>query len=105
MQKKWVQSVIWEDPTCHRATKPVCHNYWACALEPGTHNYWALAPQILKPVYPRDHALQQEKSLQLEASAPLESSLCLPQLEKSPCSNEDPTQWYINKYIYTHIYI
>ena len=22
-------------------TKPVCHNYWACALEPGSHNYWA----------------------------------------------------------------
>ena len=28
-------------PTCHRATKLVCHNYWACALEPGNRNYWA----------------------------------------------------------------
>ena len=27
-----------KDPTCHRATEPVCHNYSACALEP-THHY------------------------------------------------------------------
>ena len=23
----WVQSLIWEDLTCCRAAKPVCHNY------------------------------------------------------------------------------
>ena len=23
-----VQSLVWEDPTFSRATKPVCHNYW-----------------------------------------------------------------------------
>ena len=23
----WIQSLVWEDPTCHRATKPVHHNY------------------------------------------------------------------------------
>ena len=28
----------WEDPTCCRATKPVCHKRWACALEPGSHS-------------------------------------------------------------------
>ena len=22
-----VQSPVWEDPTCHRATKPMCQNY------------------------------------------------------------------------------
>ena len=27
MQGTWVQALIWEDPTCHRATRPVCHNY------------------------------------------------------------------------------
>ena len=27
MQEKQVQPLIWEDPMCHRATKPVCHNY------------------------------------------------------------------------------
>ena len=32
------------------ASKPVCHNCWACALEPTNHNYWAHALQLLKPV-------------------------------------------------------
>ena len=29
------------DPTCHRATKPVCHDYWAQALEPMGWKYWS----------------------------------------------------------------
>ena len=24
-QETWVPSLIWEDPTCCRATKPMCH--------------------------------------------------------------------------------
>ena len=39
-QEKWVLSLGWEDSTCLRATKPMHHNYWACALEPVSHNYW-----------------------------------------------------------------
>ena len=27
MQRTWVQSLIWEDPTCHGAAKPMHHNY------------------------------------------------------------------------------
>ena len=50
MQGTQVQALVWEDPTCHRATGPVSHNYWACA--PG-----ACAPQ-------------QERPRQWEASAP-----------------------------------
>ena len=23
----WVRALVWEDPTCHGATKPMCHNY------------------------------------------------------------------------------
>ena len=45
-----VWALIREDPTCREATKPVRHNYWACALEPKSHNYWAHVPQLLKPV-------------------------------------------------------
>ena len=41
MQGTRVPGLVREDPTCHRATKPVHHNYWACALEPASHNYWA----------------------------------------------------------------
>ena len=40
---------VQEDPTCRGATKPVRHDYWACALEPASHNYWAHMPQLLKP--------------------------------------------------------
>ena len=31
MQGTWVWALVWEDPTCRRATRPVHHNYWACA--------------------------------------------------------------------------
>ena len=27
MQGTWVRALVWEDPTCHGATKPVRHNY------------------------------------------------------------------------------
>ena len=33
-----------------RATKPMHHNYWPCALEPVSHNYGAQVPQLLKSV-------------------------------------------------------
>ena len=32
------------DPTCCGATKPILHNYGACALEPTGCSYWACAP-------------------------------------------------------------
>ena len=50
MQGTRVQALVREDPTCCRATKPMHHNYWACALEPASHNYWAHVPQLLKPM-------------------------------------------------------
>ena len=33
-----VWSLVWKDSTGLRETKSVCHNYWACALEPMSHN-------------------------------------------------------------------
>ena len=50
MQGTRVRALVQEDPTCRGATKPVHHNYWACALEPASHNYWARVLQLLKPV-------------------------------------------------------
>ena len=41
MQETQVWSLVWKDLTCHTATKPVCHKYGACALEPGNHSCWA----------------------------------------------------------------
>ena len=42
MHETWVRSLVWEDPRCHGATKPMYHKYWACAVEPG-----AAAPEAL----------------------------------------------------------
>ena len=42
MQATGVGALIWEDPTCRRATLPVGHNCWSpCALGPRSCNYWA----------------------------------------------------------------
>ena len=81
MKETQVWSSVWEASTHHGATKPMSHNYWACALEPGSHDYWASVSQLLKPSHPRACAPQQEKPLQWEIGAPqLESSPCLLQL-------------------------
>ena len=51
MQGARVRALVREDPTCCTATKSVCHNYWACTLEPVSHNYWGCVPQLLKPAH------------------------------------------------------
>ena len=51
MQGTRVRALVREDPTCRRVTKPVCHNYWACALDPSSHDYWARVPQLPRPVH------------------------------------------------------
>ena len=69
MQGTRVRALAQEDPTCRGATKPVHHNYWACAVEPVSHNYWARVPQLLS-LHSRARAPQQEKPPQWEAHAP-----------------------------------
>ena len=112
MQETQVRSLVQEDPTCRGATKPVCHNYWACALELASQNYWARTPQLLKPErsrapmlqllslhaattevrVPRACAPQEEKPPQWEARTPQQrvAPACRNQ-RKPACSNEDPT--------------
>ena len=68
-QRTRVQSLVQEDPTCCGATKPMCHNYWAWALEPASHNYWAHVPQLLKPTC-LELVLHNEKPPQWEARTP-----------------------------------
>ena len=36
MQKTQVHSLVWEDSTCHRVTKPLHHNYWSPRLTTST---------------------------------------------------------------------
>ena len=89
MQETRVWFLVWEDPTCHGATKPA------------HHNYWAHVSQLLRLAYPRARALQQEKPLQGEACAPhLESSFCPVQLEKAPAQQRKPSATKINKKIF-----
>ena len=42
MQETRVRALVWEDPTCRGATKPMSHNYWACVSG-------ACAPQQERP--------------------------------------------------------
>ena len=34
------ESLAWEEPKFCGKTKPMCHKYWAGALDPISHNYW-----------------------------------------------------------------
>ena len=104
MQGILVCSLIRENSTCLGATNPMhhnywactlehtSHNYWACTLEHTSHNYWAQAPQLLKPVHPRAHALQQDKPPQWGVRTPqLDSRPCLPQREKAQAQQWRPS--------------
>ena len=78
MQGTRVRALVWEDPTYHRATGPVSHNYWACASG-------ACAPQ-------------QERTRQWEARAPRWRVAPARRNWRKPSHrNEDPTQPKINK--------
>ena len=44
LQGTWVQSLVREDSTCHRATKPMGHNYWAHVPRIGALQ-WEKPPQ------------------------------------------------------------
>ena len=83
MQGTRIQALVREDPTCRRATKPVCHNYWACALEPTSHNYWSLCSRVREP------QLLSLRATTTEAHAPqllsLRSRAREPQLLKPTC--------------------
>ena len=57
MQGTRVRALVWEDPTCRGAAKPMRHNYWGCA------------PQLLKPVR-LEPVLCNEKPLQWGACTP-----------------------------------
>ena len=70
MQGTRVWALVWEDPTYRRATKPVCHNYWACTLEPVESQLLSPCTTTTEARAPRAHALQQEKPPQWEARAP-----------------------------------
>ena len=98
MQGTWVQALVWEDPTCCGATKPMRHSYWACALEPTSHSCWAHALHLLKstrlePVLCNKRSHHNEKPMQCNKEWPPHAAT----RERPVCSNEDPAQPKINK--------
>ena len=52
MQGTWIGSLVQEDPTCHRATNPTCHNCWAhvprspCSAMRSHHDEKPHAPRL-----------------------------------------------------------
>ena len=91
MQGTQVRALVWEDPTCCRPTKtkPVCHNYWACALEPASHNYWT--PRARSPWF----ATREATSLSSLCTA-AKSSPHSPQLEKARVQQQRSNAAIIN---------
>ena len=91
MGETWVQLLAQEDPTCCGATKAVCH-LSSC------YRTWELqlpssCTTATEPAHLRACVLQKQKPPQWEVCAKQwDSSPRLPQLEKSPCNNEDTAQ-------------
>ena len=83
IQGTWVRALAREDPTCRRATKSVCHNYWAWALEPTSHNYWAHVPQLLKPAHLEPMLHSKKSHGNRSPRTAMKSSPSSPQLEKA----------------------
>ena len=90
MQGIWVQSLVQEDATCHRTTKPMFCNYWARALEPTlcnkrshhsekpTYQSWRVALTLLnqrKSVHSNEDPVQPKKSDKIQA-LPQHCSCC-----------------------------
>ena len=78
MQGTQVRALVWEDPTCRGATGSVCHNCWACALEPAH----------LDPVLPNGGGHHSERPMHRSKEWPPLAST----REKPKCSSEDPVQ-------------
>ena len=71
-----VWALVWEEAACRGATKPMHHNYWACALGPASHNYWS--PRTWSPC-----SATREATAMRSPRTSMKSSPCSPQLEKA----------------------
>ena len=128
LQETPVWSLVQEDFTCHRATKPMCHNYWAQVLQllkpvclelQLLQNLKVKRSQLLGKQWrenifvqekktetftcertpPIAGVLQQEKPLQWEAHVPQLESFPRSQLEKAATWQWRPSQPKLTKWI------
>ena len=73
-----VRALVREDPTCHRATKPV------------HHNYWARVPQLLKPMHLEPMLRNKRATAMRSPHTATKSSPRSPQLEKARTQQRRP---------------
>ena len=73
-----VRALVQEDPTCHRATEPASHNYWARTPQ-------LLKPAHLEPVLHNKRSHRSEKPVHRNKEQPLLTAT----REKPTCSKED----------------
>ena len=83
VQGTGVRALVREDPTRHRAAKPVCHNYWACAVEPTSHNYWSPCATTTEARAPRAPCSATREATAMRSLCTAKSSPRSPQLEKA----------------------
>ena len=81
-----VRALVREDPTCHRATKPVSHNYWARVL------------QLLKPARLEPMLTTREATAMGSPCTAMKSSPCSTQLEKARAQPRRPNSAKNKKY-------
>ena len=82
MHQTRVRTLVWEDPTCRGATKPVRHNSCAWALEPAATTAEARAPRARAP--------QREATAMRSLPTAKESGPHSPQLEKACVQQHRP---------------
>lgn len=91
-----IGTLVWEDPTCHWATKPLCQNGWACALEPVSCNYWTQVQQLLTP-RALEPALLNERDHRNEKPVPHNKEEPLLSTTKETCAQQQRPSIAINK--------
>ena len=96
MQETQVWFLVWEDPTCSRVTKPVCHNYWACAPESRSRSCWS--SHTLQAVLCRKRSRCNEKHTHCSQEQPPRATT----REKPAHSNKTATAK--NNYIHLNIF-
>ena len=90
MQGTWVQFLVWEDPTCCGAMKPMCQSHW-----PLLSSLWASCNYRARVPW-SPHSVTREAVPTRSPRTATKSSPCSPQPENTR-SNEDPAQSKTNK--------
>ena len=98
MQGTWVGSLVGEDSTFLRATKPTGHNHRALTLQPEGCKYWASGQQRLQPAHP-EPVVCNKRSHGNEKPPPQRGAAPLGPVRKKPVQEQPRHSTAKNKYI------